>query len=80
MVKPTSCFTPAHWSTLVELAGLLPGEAREVYPQLSERLKRVEEISANVGWGFHDYIGDVVWQLEGEFDDSELAPHRCNRH
>jgi hypothetical protein len=56
-------------SALDELAALLHGEAREVYPQLSERLSRVEEITGDIGWGFHDHIVDVVAQLENEFDD-----------
>jgi hypothetical protein len=56
-------------SALDELAALLHDEAREVYPQLSERLARVEQITDGIGWGFHDYIGDVVWQLEDELDD-----------
>jgi hypothetical protein len=37
--------------------------------QLSERLARVEQITDGIGWGFHDYIGDVVWQLEEELGD-----------
>jgi hypothetical protein len=56
-------------SALDELAALLHDEAREVYPQLSERLARVEQITDGIGWGFHDYIGDVVGQLEDELDD-----------
>jgi hypothetical protein len=40
-----------------------------VYPQLSERLARVEQITDGIGWGFHDYIGDVVWHLEEELGD-----------
>jgi hypothetical protein len=54
-------------SALDELAALLHGEARGAYPQLSERLARVEQITEGIGWGFHDYIGDVVAQLEEEF-------------
>ncbi len=56
-------------SALDELAALLLDEARGVYPQLSERLARVEQITGDIGWGFHDYIGDVVWQLEEELGD-----------
>jgi hypothetical protein len=56
-------------SALDELAALLHGEARGVYPQLSERLARVERITDGIGWGFHDYIGDVVGWLEEELDD-----------
>lgn len=56
-------------SALDELAALLYGEARGVYPQLSARLARVEQITDSIGWGFHDHIGDVVWQLEQELGD-----------
>lgn len=53
-------------SALEELAGLLRGEAREMYPQFSERLARVEQMTDGIGWGFHDFVVDVVWQLEEE--------------
>jgi hypothetical protein len=56
-------------SALDELAALLHGEARGLYPQLSGRLARVEQITDGIGWGFHDYIADVVAQLEEEFGD-----------
>jgi len=56
-------------SALDELAALLHGEARGVYPQLSERLARVEQITDRIGWGFHDHIGDVVGRLEEELGD-----------
>lgn len=56
-------------SALDELAALLITEAREMYPQLSERLARVEQLGGNVGWGFHEYVGDVIWQLEEELGD-----------
>lgn len=53
-------------SALDELAVLLLKEARGMYPRLSERLSRVDQLSGDIGWGFHDYIRDVVWQLEEE--------------
>lgn len=56
-------------SALDELAALLHGEARGVYPQFSQRLARVERITGDIGWGFHEYIGDVVWRLEEELGD-----------
>ena len=56
-------------SALNELANLLRGEVREMYPQFRERLARVEQLADGIGWGFHDYVGDVVWQLEDELDD-----------
>ena len=56
-------------SALDELAALLRGEARGMYPQFSERLARVEQMTDGIGWGFHDYVGDVVGQLEEELGD-----------
>ena len=56
-------------SALAELAALLLGEARGMYPQFSERLARVERLTEDIGWGFYDYVSDVVWQLEDELGD-----------
>ena len=56
-------------SALDELASLLLKEARGIYPQLKERLAKVDQITDGIGWGFHDYIGDVVWRLEEELGD-----------
>lgn len=53
-------------SALEELAALLCGEARELYPQFRDRLARVEKMTDGIGWGFHDFVGDVVGQLEEE--------------
>lgn len=53
-------------SALDELATLLRGPARELYPKFSERLSRVEQMTENIGWGFHDYIVQVVGELEEE--------------
>ena len=53
-------------SALNELAALLRGAARERYPRFSERLTKVEQMTEDIGWGFHDFIADVVGQLEGE--------------
>jgi hypothetical protein len=55
-------------SVLEELVALLRGEAREMYPQFRDRLARVEQMTAGIGWGFHDFVGDVVGLLEEEFD------------
>ncbi len=51
-------------SALNELAALLRGEARDLYPQFRERLVNVKRLTENIGWGFHDFIVDVVGQLE----------------
>ncbi len=53
-------------SALDELAALLRGEALGMYPQFSDRLARVEQMADGIGWGFHDFVGDVVGQLEEE--------------
>ena len=53
-------------SALDELATLLRGEARVMYPQFRDRLARVEQMTDGIGWGFHDFVGDVVGRLEEE--------------
>jgi hypothetical protein len=53
-------------SALEELSVLLCGEARGMYPQFRDRLARVEQMTDGIGWGFHDFVVDVVWQLEEE--------------
>jgi len=56
-------------SALDELAALLRGAARGMYPQFRDRLARVERTTDGIGWGFHDFVGDVVWQLEEELGE-----------
>lgn len=53
-------------SVLEELAKLFRSEVPELYPKFSARLSKLEQITDGVGWGFHDYIADVVYQLEKE--------------
>jgi hypothetical protein len=60
-------------SALEELAGLLRGEARELYPSLSGRLASVEQMSHSSGWGFHDFVADVVGRLEEELGGPETG-------
>ncbi|MCE9587361.1 MAG: hypothetical protein K8R57_03500 [Verrucomicrobia bacterium] len=55
-------------SVLEELAKLFRSEAREHYPKFSARFSKLEQISDGVGWGFHDYIADVVYQLEKDLN------------
>lgn len=50
-------------SALDELAKLLRGEGNGLYPQFRERLAKVEQLSDGIGWGFHDFISDVVGEL-----------------
>jgi hypothetical protein len=61
-------------SALKELAALLRGDGRELYPQFSERLAKVEQMTDGIGWGFHDYVGDVVGQLEEELGGNDRSP------
>ena len=56
-------------SVLDELASLLRGEARGLYPQFRNRLANVAQMTKGMGWGFHDFIADVVGQLEEELGD-----------
>jgi len=56
-------------SALDELAVLLRGEARELYPEFQGRLASVERMTDGIGWGFHDYVADVVGRLEAQLGD-----------
>jgi hypothetical protein len=56
-------------SALDELAELLRGETRYLYPQFRERLAKVEQMTDGIGWGFHDFIADVVGRLEDELGE-----------
>ena len=56
-------------SALDELAALLRGEAG-LYPQFANRLASVEQLTDGIGWGFHDYIVDVVGQLHEDLGGS----------
>jgi hypothetical protein len=51
-------------SALDELAALLRGEARSLYPQFKDRLAKVEQMADGIGWGFHDSVADIVGRLE----------------
>jgi hypothetical protein len=55
-------------SVLEELAKLFRSEVPELYPKFSARLAKLEQITDGVGWGFHDYIADVVYQLEKDLN------------
>ena len=57
-------------SALAELAILLRGEARSLYSQFAQRLLTVELMSDSIGWGFCDFVADVVGSLEEECSGS----------
>jgi hypothetical protein len=54
-------------SALTELADLIRDEPQALYPQFSDRLASLEKLADGIGWGFHDFVRDVVWNLEAEF-------------
>lgn len=53
-------------SALDELAALLLGKARAMYPQLSERLTQVNLMANGIGWGYGDRVFEVVEDLKAE--------------
>lgn len=57
-------------SALKELAKLLRGPARSLYPEFQARLDHVEFITRPVGWGFHDFVADTVATLEEELAEA----------
>lgn len=57
-------------SVLDELAELLRGELRGLYPQFKSRLAQLKHISSGIGWGFGDHVREVVDELKEEFDAS----------
>ncbi len=56
-------------SALGELSGLFRDEARELYPKYHERLDDIVDMSDGIGWGFHDYIMEIVCDLEVELEE-----------
>lgn len=57
-------------SALKELATLLRGEARSLYPHVRERLAQVERMAGGIGWGYSDFVEDLVERLEEELGDA----------
>lgn len=49
-----------------ELRTLLLGEGSHVYAPLRERLLRLESLADGIGWGYGDFIRDLVAELEAE--------------
>lgn len=59
-------------SVLSELAKLLRGEGQTLYPQFSHRFAKLAKMANGIGWGFGDFVGDTVRQLEKDLNsDSE---------
>lgn len=57
-------------SVLDELAALLLGEARALYPQFKYRLTHLKHMSDGIGWGFGDHVQEVVDELKAGHCDS----------
>lgn len=58
-------------SVLEEFAELLRAKDRSLYPKFKSRLEKIEQLTENIGWGFHDYISEVVWSLEKDLGDEQ---------
>lgn len=59
-------------SVLNELAALLRGDGRHMYARFAGRLAKAQQMASGIGWGFGDYVGDVVAELHDELGESEL--------
>lgn len=62
---------------LDELSAILLGEARELYPRFRDRLAETAWLADSVGWGFCDFVAEVVQDLEEELGGGNAAaqPH-----
>lgn len=60
-------------SALDELAKLLRADARDLYTQFRDRLADIEDQTDGIGWGFHDFIAEVVGELEDELGEPQRA-------
>ena len=56
-------------SVLYELSRLLTGEAIDLYPQFRDRLAETKRLASRVGWGFSDYVAEVVQDLADKLGD-----------
>jgi hypothetical protein len=55
-----------HAAPRIVISSLWRRAAWALFPSFSERLTKVEQMTGNIGWGFHDFIADVVRQPEDE--------------
>lgn len=60
-------------SALDELSGIFWQEDHDLYPRFAQRLAQIETDTDGIGWGFHDYITDVVAELDAEFGTGDNA-------
>ena len=57
-------------SALDEAQKTLQGEGRNLYPEYRDRLQELAQNAGRIGWGYGDYVGQVVDELEDEADES----------
>ncbi len=81
-VETGTCFTHAYGdmeasfyisleSVLKDLAVLLRREGPHLYSLFRDRLAKLEEMAGNIGWGYGDYVAEIVDKLRDEFEDRE---------
>ena len=58
-------------SALSELEALIRDDAKEMYPRFEQRLAMVHQMADGIGWGFGDYVADVVLGLEEDFGEPD---------
>ncbi len=49
----------------------LVGLIKDLYPEFADRIGQAEQKTSDIGWGFHDYIGQVAGDLWEELGDSK---------
>ena len=57
-------------SVLGELDALIRDDPKEMYPKFEQRLIQVDSMASDIGWGFGDYVAEVVGALEDEFGNN----------
>ena len=58
-------------SALGELDALIRDDAMQMYPRFQQRLTVVDQMVRGIGWGFGDYVADVVAELKHDFGESD---------
>lgn len=58
-------------TVLEEFATLLREEGRELYSSFKGRLAALERDTDGIGWGFHDAISGIVYELAHDFGGSD---------
>lgn len=56
-------------SAAEEMKTLLFNEGPECYQTFRERIVRLEKFADHIGWGYGDYLRELIWFLENEFTD-----------